>query len=58
MLKKFGIIVILFFGSLILVLGLVKTVFDMVIGITFYLHVVGGIAIIIFGVILYKKYAV
>lgn len=58
MIKKLGAIVLLFLGSLILALGLIKSVFDMSVGITFYSHVIIGIAVIIGGVILYKKYQI
>jgi hypothetical protein len=56
MLKKLGVIALLFLGSLIFAIGMTSPIFDKAIGITFYSHVIGGIAIIIFGVILYKKY--
>ena len=56
MLKKLGIIALLFLGSIILVFGLIKPVFENVIGINVYVHVILGIIILIIGVILYKKY--
>lgn len=55
MLKKLGGIAILFLGAIILALGLIRVVFDMVIGITLYIHVIFGVAIMIFGVYVMKK---
>ncbi len=56
MLKKLGVITLLFLGGMVFTLGLTKAVFDMELGISFYLHVVIGVIIVIFGAILYKKY--
>jgi hypothetical protein len=62
MLKKLGVIALLFLGSLILAVGLISPIFDMVIGIASNSQVIAdviiivGIIIIVGGVILYKKY--
>ena len=55
MLKKLVGIAIVFLGAIIFALGLIKPVFDMVIGTTLIIHVILGIAIMIFGVYVIKK---
>ena len=55
MIKKLGGIIIMFVGCMMLLLGLVRPIFDHVIDSKLYVHVILGIVIVMIGVILYKK---
>ena len=55
MLKKLGGIALLFVGSILFSLGLIRLAFDGVSGISLYLHVTIGLIIVGFGVFVIKK---
>jgi len=55
MLKKLGGIGLAFLGSTIFAFGLIKPIFDNVVGIDMYSHMIIGVIIVGFGVFVIKK---
>jgi len=55
MIKKLVGIIIMFAGCIMFSIGLVRPIFDHMIDLKLYVHVILGVFIVIIGVILYKK---